>query len=73
MNSYSIEATKDLANAIYYFLKPDGECFFANHVIRVNKLEELFVKECSDKNLKVELLGFIDGENKIKLHKITKN
>ena len=70
--SYSAEATKALANAISYFLKKDGECFVANHIIRVNKLEEKFINECLEKKLKVEFQGFIDKEEKIKLHKVTK-
>ena len=71
-NRYSSQATKDLAIALSFFLKDDGECFLANHVIRVNKLETQFEKDCADKGLEVKFQGFLDDEQKIKLHKITK-
>jgi len=69
---YSAQATKDLATSIAYFLKNDGECYLANHVIRVNKLETQFEKECAEKGLEVTFQGFVDDEQKIKLHKIIK-
>jgi len=68
---YSKESLSELVKTVKYLLKKEGYCLLANHVIRMNKLEELLSHHCEQQKLFLSSEGYIGEDGNIKLHKIT--
>ena len=68
---FAKEAIGPLVFTVKHCLKQHGLCLLANHIMRINNIEDVLFEECKANGLKVEHAGYCDQECKIKLHKLT--
>ena len=67
------DAIAPLVSTVKFALRPGGTCLLANHTIRVDNLEDRLFEVCKQKQVSIEMLGFCDAEQSIKLHRIRRD
>ena len=67
---FSKESIPLLVKTVKYVMKKGGVCVLANHICRIDNIEDWLFRSCEKEGMRVEMVGFCSEDKMIKIHTI---